>query len=120
MSTRKRPADSTVTDGIIAPKEKKLRLSHKEYERLRKIAFGGETTYKDVVRAVEDASYDPWAVEAVPLQPEFSFLEQAMPVHEPGTLKEAPVSQLRNRKTVRAVQKPAAGKFLQSCVHRLA
>ena len=99
-----------VTDGIIAPVVKKARISHKEYEKLRKIAYGGDTTFKDVVKTGEDATYDPWSVVESARPAQFSFLEAHKPVREPATLKHAPISQLKSRKAVPAVSAPAAGK----------
>jgi nucleolar protein 53 len=111
---RKRPAESRVTDGIVEPKRrKKDSVSAKEYEKLRKIAYGGDSTLKDVVKADGNADYDPWAVQEVVKQPEFSFLDKETKKFkkvEPRTLKRAPISMAKNGKDIPAVPKPEAGK----------
>lgn len=89
---------------------KKSKISGREYDRLRAIAYGGEQTKKDVVQTGVDASYDPWAVQEVKEEPQFSFLEKKKPKVEPDTLKRAPVSLAKDGKKIPAVRKPAAGK----------
>ena len=89
---------------------KKSKISGREYDRLRAIAYGGEQTKKDVVQTGGDASYDPWAVQQVEEQPQFSFLEKKKAKVEPDTLKRAPVSLAKDGKKIPAVRKPAAGK----------
>ncbi|KAF2816234.1 P60-like protein [Mytilinidion resinicola] len=108
VSMRKRPAPRT-TDGIIAPEGKKPRISNKEYDRLRAIAYGGDQVQKDVVR-LEGATHDPWAAEEKVQDPKFSFLEEKKAKREPVTLKRAPVSLVASGKAVPAVKKPEAGK----------
>jgi nucleolar protein 53 len=102
-----------VTDGIIEPsskRQKKNGVSAKEFERLRKIAYGGETTHKDVVRADIDADYDPWAPVVIAPKPEFSFLEEKIEAKAPKTLKRAPISLAKSGKSIPAVAKPISGK----------
>ena len=89
---------------------KKSKISGREYDRLRAIAYGGEQTKKDVVQTGVAASYDPWAVQTVAEQPQFSFLEKKKAKVEPDTLKRAPVSLAKDGKKIPAVRKPAAGK----------
>jgi nucleolar protein 53 len=111
IDSRKRPAESRVTDGIIEPKrQKKNGVSAKEYEKLRKIAYGGDAVHKDVVKADGDADYDPWTVQEAAPKPEFSFLEEKKAVREPRTLKRTPVSMAKSGKEIPAVRKPEAGK----------
>jgi nucleolar protein 53 len=91
-------------------KRKKAKVSGKEYDRLRQIAYGGEQVNKDVVSTGGDAEYDPWAVQEVKKDPRFSFLEEKKAKVEPTTLKHAPISQLKSGKAVPAVRKPTGGK----------
>jgi nucleolar protein 53 len=91
-------------------KRKKAKVSGKEYDRLRAIAYGGEQVKKDVVQSGATAEYDPWAVVEVKQDPKFSFLEAKKPKVEPVTLKRAPVSLAKDGKAIPAVRKPAAGK----------
>lgn len=104
VSTRKRLSD-IADDG----KRKKTKVSSKEYDRLRAIAYGGEQVKKDVVQT-SDAVYDPWAVQEVKEDPRFEYLEKKKPKVEPKTLKHAPVSQARTGKPIPAVRKPTGGK----------
>jgi nucleolar protein 53 len=91
-------------------KRKKAKVSGKEYDRLRAIAYGGEQVNKDVVQTGHDAEYDPWAVQETKRDPKFSFLEEKKAKREPVTLKHAPVSQAKSGKAIPAVRKPAGGK----------
>lgn len=91
-------------------KRKKAKVSGKEYDRLRQIAYGGEQVNKDVVQTGGDAEYDPWAVQEIKKDPKFSFLEEKKSKREPVTLKHAPISQLKSGKAVPALRKPTGGK----------
>ncbi|KAF2032609.1 P60-like protein [Setomelanomma holmii] len=91
-------------------KRKKAKVSGKEYDRLRAIAYGGEQVQKDVVQTGDDAVYDPWAVQEVKKDPKFSFLEEKKAKREPVTLKHAPISQAKSGKALPAVPKPTGGK----------
>lgn len=91
-------------------KRKKAKVSGKEYDRLRSIAYGGEQVNKDVVQTGGDAQYDPWAVQEVKKDPRFTFLEEAKPTREPVTLKHSPISQAKSGKVIPAVRKPKGGK----------
>lgn len=104
VSTRKRLSD-IADDG----KRKKAKVSSKEYDRLRAIAYGGEQVKKDVVQT-SDAAYDPWAVQEVKEDPRFEYLEKKKPKVEPKTLKHAPVSQAKTGKPIPAIRKPTGGK----------
>jgi nucleolar protein 53 len=101
-----------VTDGIVPKKQKRDHISYKEYERLRKLAYGGDTQHNDIVQVDEEgANYDPW--NAPP--PEHNgtgdgWLESKKPVREPATLKRNPVSLAKSGKAIPAVTKPDAGK----------
>jgi len=77
---------------------------------LRAIAYGGDQTKKDVVQIGDAATHDPWAMEEVKQDPQFSFLEPKKPIREPETLKNAPISLAANGKHIPAVRKPEAGK----------
>ncbi|KAF1919734.1 ribosome biogenesis protein Nop53/GLTSCR2 [Ampelomyces quisqualis] len=91
-------------------KRKKAKVSGKEYDRLRAIAYGGEQVSKDIVQTGGDAAYDPWTVQETKKDPRFSFLEEKKAKREPVTLKHAPVSQAKSGKAIPAVRKPAGGK----------
>jgi nucleolar protein 53 len=104
VDTRKRFSD-IADDG----KRKKAKVSGKEYDRLRAIAYGGEQVQKDVVQITE-ATYDPWAVQEVKKDPRFTFLAEKKAKVEPDTLKLAPISQAKTGKAIPAVRKPTGGK----------
>jgi nucleolar protein 53 len=91
-------------------KRKKAKVSGKEYDRLRQIAYGGDQVNKNVVEIGGDAEYDPWAVQEVKKDPQFSFLEAKKPKREPATLKHAPISQAKSGKAIPALPKPTGGK----------
>lgn len=108
VSLRKRPGDGlSVAD---AKKAKNDRVSRKEYDRLRHIAYHGDKVHKDIVINT-DAEYDPWAPVPPKVVPkEFDFLEEKKPISEPVTLKHKPISLAADGREVRAVRKPAAEK----------
>lgn len=113
VDSRKR-SGSKVTDGVIEPSSKRRKggVSHKELQRLKNIAYGGETAPKDVIATAGAPDYDPWAdtLEVVDNQdPCFSFLEPPKAIKAPKTLKEPPISLVANGKDVPAVKKPKAG-----------
>ncbi|KAI9770573.1 MAG: hypothetical protein M1840_003163 [Geoglossum simile] len=112
VDSRKR--SSRVTDGILEPSSKKRRggVSFRELQRIKHIAFGGESVLKDVVKIPETNTLDPWmdgdgAVAA--RDSRFSFLEPPKPVKEPKTLKQAPISLAVNGGEIPAVKKPDPG-----------
>ncbi|KAH7130492.1 ribosome biogenesis protein Nop53/GLTSCR2 [Dendryphion nanum] len=104
VSSRKRLSD------FEAPKMKKPRVSHKDFDKLRAIAYGGDQAHKDVVETGQTAEYDPWTVEAPKKDPRYTFLDEKKPVQEPNTLKRAPVTLAKDGKALPAVRKPEAGK----------
>lgn len=127
VSTRKRKADEAhwdeewakkvaevkgrVTDGIVPKKQKRDHVSYREYERLRKLAYGGDAQHKDIVLVDEEgASYDPWNASPEHNGTGSGWLESKKPVHEPVTLKRNPVSLAKSGKAIPAVTKPDAGK----------
>jgi nucleolar protein 53 len=121
-----------VTNGIIVSQTKKSSVNGKDYERLRKIAYGGQTVTKDVIEESHfSADFDPWvdhvtAVERKRLAAEgalkdvqkeveaqlgtVSFLNKRVPLKEPTTLKTPPISQAADGRQVKSVRKPAAEK----------
>lgn len=105
VSSKKR-----LSDFDQAPKKKKAKISAKEYDRLRALAYGGDQVQKDVVQTGQTADYDPWAVEEKKQDPQFSFLEEKKPIQEPTTLKHAPISLHKDGKAIPAVRKPQGGK----------
>ena len=103
---------SGVTDGVVEPSSKRRKgngLSHKEYERLKNIAFGGETVQKDVIKADGTPAHDPWEDVAEQQDPRFSYLEKPKKVRAPRTLQEGPISLVAGAKRIPAVKKPNAG-----------
>lgn len=104
MSARKRLGD------FDTPKKKKAKVSHKEYDKLRAIAYGGDQVQKDIVQMGDAADHDPWAVQEVTKDPRYSFLEEKKAKKEPATLKHAPISLAKDGKVIPAVKKPEAGK----------
>ncbi|KAF1937725.1 P60-like protein [Clathrospora elynae] len=104
VDTRKRLSD-IADDG----KRKKAKVSGKEYDRLRAIAYGGEQVKKDLIQS-GNAEFDPWAVQEVKKDPRFTFLEEKKSKVEPITLKRAPISQAKDGKPIPSVRKPAGGK----------
>lgn len=105
VSSKKR-----LSDFAEEKRRKKARISHKDYDRLRSIAYGGKQVKKDVVETGHAAEYDPWAVQEAKLDPRFTFLEGKKAKREPVTLKQAPVLLAKNGKAIPAVRKPEAGK----------
>ncbi|KAL8666305.1 MAG: hypothetical protein Q9202_001574 [Teloschistes flavicans] len=113
ISTHKRLG---VTDGIIEPSSKRRKgngVKPQEYERLRRVAYGGESVRKDVVEASDAPTHDPWAtttMEASDEDPQLSYLEKSQPVRAPSTLTKSPISLLANASiAVPAVPKPKPG-----------
>ncbi|CAI6276117.1 unnamed protein product [Periconia digitata] len=105
VSSRKR-----LSDFADEKKRKKTRVTNKDYDRLRAIAYGGDQVQKDVVETGVTADYDPWAVQETKKDPKFSFLEDKKPTREPSTLKQEPISLIKSGKAIPAVRKPEAGK----------
>lgn len=105
---------SRVTDGVIEPnakKQKKNGISHKEYERLKNVAYGGETVSKDVIKTDGAPEYDPWAPGSSETEQDsrFSYLEKPKPIRAPPTLKEAPISLVVGTGVIPAIPKPKPG-----------
>ncbi|KAH0557167.1 hypothetical protein GP486_005041 [Trichoglossum hirsutum] len=114
VDSRKR--SSRLTDGVLEPSGKKRRgggVPFRELQRLKHIAYGGESIPKDVVEIPETKIYDPWVDGSngtITMQePRFSFLEPPKPVKEPKTLKQAPISLAANGGEIPAVKKPDPG-----------
>lgn len=105
VSSRKR-----LSDFAPASKPKKAKISRKDLDRLRSIAYGGDATEKDVVQTGDIADHDPWAVQEPKKDTKYDFLEEKKPIKEPETLKHAPVSLAKSGKAIPAVRKPEGGK----------
>ncbi|KAI4178352.1 MAG: hypothetical protein L6R41_008426 [Letrouitia leprolyta] len=112
ISTHKR---LSVTDGVIEPSSKRHKgngVSLREYDRLRKIAYGGESVRKDIVETDDTPNHDPWAMiseSANEKDSQASYLSRPMPVEAPATLQKPPVSLLANTSSLPAVPKPKPG-----------
>ena len=103
-----------VTDGVVEPSSKRRRsngVSHKQYEKLRKNAYGGESITRDVIKTDEIPQHDPWATVShdVDADPRFSYLEKPKPIRAPQTLKESPISLVAGTGAFPAVSTPKAG-----------
>ena len=112
VDNRKRPG---LTDGVIEPSSKRRKgngVSHKDFQRLKGIAYGGESVPNDIVMADDAPSHDPWAVSDIDTiqDPRFDYLEKPKPVKAPKTLKEAPISLVEGVASFPAVPRPKAGK----------
>lgn len=112
VDTRKR---GRVTDGVldlITKRRKGNGVSHKEFERLTAIAYGGEVVTKDIVKTEGAPNHDPWVTNTddISQDPTFDYLEKPKPIRAPKTLKEAPVSLLEGGARFPAVPRPQAGK----------
>ena len=104
-----------MSDGVIEPSNKRRKgngVSNREYERLKSIAFGGESVRKDVVETSDTPSHDPWTLDSTStneLDPQLSYLENPKPIKQPSTLKDPPISLLANTASLPAVPKPKPG-----------
>lgn len=112
VDTRKR---SGITNGVKEPSSKRRKgngVSHKDFQRLKAIAYGGESTPKDIIKVDDAPSHDPWAVNNIDIvqDPRFDYLEKPKPVKTPKTLKEAPISLVEGVASFPAVPRPKAGK----------
>ncbi|KAI0837800.1 P60-like protein [Hypoxylon sp. FL0890] len=103
--SRKRPGDKT-TDGILPEKRPRREyVTHKELNRLRRVADGlHETTVE-----VADASYDPWGTVAEPKTQALIEDKRNEKKKAPKSFSKKPVSLLASGKTPKAVPKPTGG-----------
>ncbi len=102
---------SGITDGIIEPSSKRHKgngVKPQEYERLRRVAYGGEVSIQDVVETDNSTIHDPWAPAKAPKDQgsQLSYLEKPKPIKAPSTLKKQPISLLANASTIPAISKP--------------
>ncbi|KAL8790369.1 MAG: hypothetical protein Q9195_006387 [Heterodermia aff. obscurata] len=110
VESRKR---SKVTDGIVQPNSKRQKrngVSHKEYQRLQNIAYGGSSTPNNVISRNKEPNYDPWAPDCNEEEqsPRSDFLSKPKSVRAPKTLKQAPVSLVKHASAYPAVPRPKA------------
>lgn len=112
---------SRVTDGVIEPRSKKPKsaVSRKEYERLKQIAYGGETLLKDIIKTDNAPEYDPWDTNTAQTEEDlrFSYLEKKKPIKAPSTLKRAPTSLVVGTGAFPAVAKPRPGTSYNPVYH---
>lgn len=107
-------ASSKITDGVLEPKQKRLRsggVSQKELKRLKKFAHGGDAARaKDIEEQSPTAGTDLWKNDETAKEDawrsSFPFLEPAKPIKEPATLKRDPISLAASGKEIPAVKKP--------------
>lgn len=112
VSSRKRSGDKT-TDGILPAKRQKTGtyVTHKELARIRKVADG----HHESTVTVNDATYDPWAVEptapteVAKKQDQDEWIFKAPKAKAPTTLAKKPISLAANGKSIPAVPKPTGG-----------
>lgn len=78
---------------------------------MQSIAYGGESTPKEVIREIDEPNYDPWASQSdvYSTDQRFDFLIKPKPIKAPKTLKEAPISLIEGVSTLPAIPKPRAG-----------
>ncbi|KAF3938095.1 hypothetical protein ABW19_dt0206364 [Dactylella cylindrospora] len=123
INPKKRPNPSglEIGDGILPTKKhRKNGVSHKDLERLRRIAYGVEAT-KDGVKAStavqgEGEFYDPWdnvipdTEGTVTKLDKLTFVEKPKQLKAPETLKQAPVGIIKEgEEAVPAVRLPDPG-----------
>lgn len=112
---------SRVTDGVIEPRSKKPKsyVSRKDYERLKQIAYGGETLLKDIIKTDDAPDYDPWDTTTAQTEEDlrFSYLEKKKPIKAPSTLKQAPTSLVVGTEAFPAVAKPRPGTSYNPIYH---
>ncbi|KAK6508190.1 hypothetical protein TWF506_010290 [Arthrobotrys conoides] len=114
------PSGIELGDGILPTKKhRKNGVSHKDLERLRRIAYGGEAA-KDGVKTAKTVEgqdlYDPWG-DAVPdtegtaaKMDQLTFVEKPKKLSAPATIKHAPIGITReDEEAVPAVRLPDPG-----------
>lgn len=99
---------------MIDPTSKRRKgngVKPQEYERLRRLAYGGDTSLKDAVQTKDVPSHDPWApaVTDNAQDAQLSYLEKPKPVKAPSTLGKPPTSLLASNSTIPAVPQPKPG-----------
>ncbi|KAK6333471.1 hypothetical protein TWF718_011280 [Orbilia javanica] len=114
------PSGIELGDGILpVKKHRKNGVSHKDLERLRRIAYGGEAANDGVkaAKAVEGQDlYDPWG-DVVPdaegttaKMDQLTFVEKPKKLSAPATIKHAPIGITREgEEAVPAVRLPDPG-----------
>ncbi|KAI1205842.1 P60-like protein [Annulohypoxylon truncatum] len=105
--SRKRPGDKT-TDGIIAEKRPRREyVTHKELNRLRKVADGVHESTVEVA----DATFDPWGEVVKPEAQKSTPVEDKRDEKKkaPKSVTKKPISLLASGKTPKAVPTPTGG-----------
>lgn len=112
VSSRKRPNDGLVTDGVMEKRVKKSGgISMHELQRLKNVAYGGEKMRQDVVTVDRQAAYDPWADQPEPAEdPNLTFVDKKQPKRAPESLREAPIALTKTGKPIPNVRLPNAGR----------
>ncbi|MCJ1360042.1 MAG: hypothetical protein MMC33_010045 [Icmadophila ericetorum] len=101
-----------VTDGVLGDRSKRRKgngVSYKDYDRLKKRAYGGVQPSEDILERDRAPTHDPWEDVSQEDDPKFSYLEKRKPIKAPPTIKEAPISLLADAKQIPAVLKPKPG-----------
>lgn len=111
---------SRVTDGVIEPRSKKPKsdVSRKDYDRLKQIAYSGETLLKDIIKT-DVPNYDPWDTNTAQTEEDtrFSYIEKKKPIKAPSTLKRAPTCLVVGTEAFPAVPKPRPGTSYNPIYH---
>ncbi|KAI0889562.1 P60-like protein [Annulohypoxylon maeteangense] len=105
--SRKRPGDKT-TDGIIVEKRPRREyVTHKELNRLRRVADGVHESTVEVA----DASYDPWGAVVEPEARTSTSIEDKRDDKKkaPRSFAQKPISLLASGKAPKAVPTPTGG-----------
>ncbi|KAI1927089.1 hypothetical protein LOZ65_002444 [Ophidiomyces ophidiicola] len=111
VDSRKR-SSSNVTDGILAPKTKRVRsdwVSREEWLRLKKIAAEANPLNKEVEPS---ALHDPWAESSnssPPNDTKFDFIPKPKSIVAPPTIKHPPIPLTANGKPAPSVRNPNSG-----------
>ncbi|KAI5785505.1 ribosome biogenesis protein Nop53/GLTSCR2 [Peziza echinospora] len=111
VSSRKRLHDVGVTDGVVPVKKaKKDWVSHKDLQRMKRIAYGAGEAAVAKKNKAGDELHDPWGEpEVVVKDPRLTFLEEQQAIKEPVTLKHAPVALTVSGRPMPAVKLPEPG-----------
>lgn len=106
LDGRKRKALEPVAQPAGKKAKDSTYVSHKELQKLRRIADNAQEV------ALEDgsANHDPWAAPVPWKHAHLDFIAQPQPVTEPRGLRQAPVALTTNGKAVPALRQPDGAK----------
>ena len=115
ISAKKGSGVQTVTDGVLhsvgGKRKRGTGVSHRELERLKQVAYGGDAAQPNLKVVDGPTLHDPWAEEEpAPKDEKLSYLESSQKIRPPKTLKAAPISLISSGKAVPNVPRPNAGR----------